>query len=147
MEVIIFIGMQASGKSTFYLSNFYKSHLRINLDMLKTRNREKIIYSACLEAKQSCVIDNTNPGVADRTRYIEPAKKAGFIVIGYYFEPNLEQCIERNSLRLGKEKIPVAALKDTYAKLVAPSLDEGFDQLYSVKVDGKGDFCVTQRQA
>ncbi|MFK5976608.1 MAG: hypothetical protein QM493_08880 [Sulfurovum sp.] len=39
---VIFIGLQASGKSTFFLENFYKTHIRINFDMLKTRHRENI---------------------------------------------------------------------------------------------------------
>lgn len=32
----------------------------INLDTLKTRNRERILLAACLEAKQPFVLDNTN---------------------------------------------------------------------------------------
>ena len=39
-ECIIFVGIQGSGKSTFYKENFFKTHVRINLDMLKSRNRE-----------------------------------------------------------------------------------------------------------
>ena len=46
MQLIIFIGIQASGKSTFYQQYFYHTHLRINLDMLKTRHREKLIFEA-----------------------------------------------------------------------------------------------------
>jgi len=42
MELIIFIGIQATGKSEFYKRRFYNTHIRINLDMLKTRNKEKI---------------------------------------------------------------------------------------------------------
>ena len=41
MELIIFIGLQAAGKSTFYKKNFSDIHIRINLDMLRTRHREK----------------------------------------------------------------------------------------------------------
>ena len=36
MQLIIFMGIQASGKSSYYLLNLAHSHLRINLDMLKT---------------------------------------------------------------------------------------------------------------
>ena len=39
MEIIILMGIQASGKSTFYRQKFADSHIRINLDMLKTRHR------------------------------------------------------------------------------------------------------------
>ncbi|MDN5646475.1 MAG: ATP-binding protein, partial [Acinetobacter sp.] len=33
MQLIIFMGIQASGKSSYYLLNLAHSHLRINLDM------------------------------------------------------------------------------------------------------------------
>lgn len=52
MQGVIFIGLQASGKYTFYAARFAKTHLRLNLDMLKTRHREKILFSVCLQAKQ-----------------------------------------------------------------------------------------------
>ena len=77
MEIIIFIGIQATGKSEFYKRRFYNTHIRINLDMLKTRNKEKILVEACLEAKQPFVVDNTNPTLADRKKYIDPAKNKG----------------------------------------------------------------------
>lgn len=50
MQLIIFTGIQASGKSSFYLLNVHHSHLRINLDMLKTRHREKLIFEANLNS-------------------------------------------------------------------------------------------------
>ena len=61
MEAVIFIGMQATGKSSFYLARFFHSHIRINLDMLKTRHREGLLLRACLEMQQPFVVDNTNP--------------------------------------------------------------------------------------
>ena len=73
-QLVILMGAQASGKSSFYLHQFFATHIRINLDMLKTRHREKLIFEACLAAKQSVVIDNTNPTRQDRARYIGPAK-------------------------------------------------------------------------
>jgi predicted kinase len=32
MEAIIFCGIQGSGKSTFFLQNFYHTHVRLNLN-------------------------------------------------------------------------------------------------------------------
>ena len=100
MEAIIFIGLQASGKSSFYQEKFIDTHIRINLDMLKTRHREKILFNACLEAKQPFVIDNTNPTREERSYYITSAKAKKFKIIGYYFESNLENCKLRNQQRI-----------------------------------------------
>ncbi|PPT09582.1 polynucleotide kinase 3-phosphatase-like [Geitlerinema sp. FC II] len=132
MEGIIFIGIQGSGKSTFYFQNFANTHIRINLDMLKTRHREKLIFEACLEAKQPLVIDNTNPTKADRTRYIPHLKTYKFSVIGYYFESSLPECLHRNNQRSGKAKIPEIGVRSTYKKLEIPDYSEGFDRLFSV---------------
>lgn len=142
MQGIVFIGLQASGKSSFYLERFYKTHIRLNLDMLKTRRREDILLQACLEAKQPVVIDNTNPTRKDRAGYIEAFKGAGFTVIGYYFCSGLEACLMRNRGRTGQEKIPEAGVIATYNRLEPPVFDEGFDRLYSVNIEGDG-FSVT----
>ena len=94
MQLIIFMGIQASGKSSYYLLNLAHSHLRINLDMLKTRHREKIIFEAGLASKTKMVIDNTNPTPADRARYIASAQAAGFEIVGYFFETELKGALE-----------------------------------------------------
>ena len=138
MNGIILIGLQASGKSSFFLSQFYKTHLRLSMDMLKTRNREKILFHACLEAKQPVAIDNTNPTVKDRQRYINSFKEHKFEVVGYYFKSSIEDCLQRNALRTGKERIPDVGLKGTYNKLEIPKLSEGFDKLYYVTMEKDG---------
>ena len=144
MEAVILIGIQASGKSSFCRDRFYNTHIRINLDMLKTRHREKILVQACLDAQQRFVVDNTNPTPADRARYILPAKDKGFRVVGYYFQSVLEDCKRRNSQRQGKQVIPVPGILATHKKLVLPSWDEGFDALYSVKLGTNYSFIVKE---
>lgn len=143
MQLIIFTGVQASGKSTFYMLNLYHSHLRINLDMLKTRHRENIIFEAGLVSKTKMVIDNTNPTRMDRARYIQRARDAGFEVIAYYFETDLKSTLERNSYRTGRANIPEVGVRATYKKLEVPSLDEGFDEIFKVKIVGNGEFAIT----
>ncbi|WP_202945745.1 AAA family ATPase [Acetonema longum] len=133
MEAVIFIGIQAAGKSTFYQENFFKTHIRINLDMLKTRHRESILLDACIRGKQPFVVDNTNPTVEDRKRYITIVKNAGFTVTGYYFHSCIQESIRRNESRTGREAVPVPGIKSTYAKLQLPRQEEGFDALYFVR--------------
>ncbi len=142
--MIIFTGIQATGKSTFYKENFFRTHVRINLDMLKTRHREKLLFEACLRMKQPFVVDNTNPARADRTRYILPAKEAGFCVKGYYFRSDIASALLRNSLRTGREQIPEKGVRATAARLERPSLSEGFDALSYVAIDEKNGFRVTE---
>ena len=66
-QAVIFIGIQASGKTTFYnrmLSDGTYTH--ISLDELHTRNKESQELTKCLENGNSFVIDNTNPEISDR---------------------------------------------------------------------------------
>jgi len=144
MEALIFVGVQGSGKTTFYRDRFFDTHVRINLDMLKTRHREQLLLAACLAAKQSFVIDNTNPLPSDRARYIGAAREAGFRVVAYFFDTTLRDAIQRNNQRAGKQKIPVPAIAGTFRKLQVPTLEEGFDDVYSVKVAPEGGFIVSK---
>ncbi|MGD1918198.1 MAG: AAA family ATPase [Pleurocapsa sp.] len=146
METVIFIGLQASGKSSFYKHKFADSHIRLNLDMLKTRHREQLLFNACLAAKQPVVIDNTNPTVIDRKKYILPAKNHRFEITGYYFQSDVEKCKQRNSLRQGKSKIPLVGILATANKLELPSYQEGFNRLHYVKTTKSNLFVVEQWQ-
>lgn len=134
MQLIIFTGVQASGKSTFYQQYFYHTHLRINLDMLKTRHRENILFEAALTSKTKMVIDNTNMSKEDRSRYIQRAKDAEFEVISYYFETDLNSTLVRNAQREGKANIPEKGVKATFQRLEIPQILEGFDELFKVKL-------------
>jgi predicted kinase len=135
MEAILFTGIQAVGKSTFYKERFFATHVRINLDMLKTRPRELLLLQACIAAKQPFVVDNTNTLRRDRARYIEVAKPAGFRIVGYYFQSSLKDALLRNSQREGKANIPAKGVLAAYQRLEIPSYTEGFDQLYYVSID------------
>lgn len=144
MEAVIFIGIQASGKSTFYRERFADTHVRINLDMLRTRHREKRLVETCLETGQSFVVDNTNPARDDRARYVPKAREAGFRVVGYYFQSRVADAIARNGARPEARRLPEKGIRGAHARLRLPSLDEGFDELYYVKFDGNGGFAVEE---
>lgn len=142
MEMILFIGGQAAGKSTFYQQHFRDTHLRINLDMLRTRHREAILLEACLRMKQPFVVDNTNPTLEDRQRYIPLARAAGFRVVGYYFAIRLEIALQRNAQREGRQLIPDKGVLATYRRLQRPAWSEGFDALHIVRPVGRQRFIV-----
>ncbi len=135
MEAIIFVGIQGSGKSTFYQRRFFRTHIRLNLDMLKTRHRERILMGACIESKQSFVVDNTNVTRRDRRRYLDALRGTDFTVKCYYFRSRLDECLERNRMREGEENIPDAGVRGSYGRLEIPSYKEGFDALFHVHIE------------
>lgn len=143
-EAVLFIGLQGAGKSTFYRSRFADTHLRINLDELKTRYREKLVLLASIQQKLSFVVDNTNATPQQRARFIAPAVEAGYKVIAYYFIPDLKRALEQNALRTGPAKVHPAAIYGTRKKMQSPDRSEGFDTIYNVEIIATGEYRVTE---
>lgn len=141
MEAVIFVGIQAAGKSTFYRERFFDTHVRINLDMLRTRRRERLLLEACIAAGQPFVVDNTCATAEDRARYLAPARAAGFRVTGYFFEPDPQGSLRRNAARA--RQVPPRGIFGTLKRLERPTLSEGFDALHRV-VLADGGFRVEE---
>jgi predicted kinase len=144
MEVLIFVGIQASGKSSFYRERFFTTHLRISLDLLRTRHRERTLLAWCLQHGQRFVVDNTNPTAEERAAYIAPARAAGFRVVGYAFAVDVPASITRNAARPVGEQVPVPAIGGTKKRLAWPQRDEGFDALHYVRIAPAGGFLIEE---
>ncbi|MEO8971857.1 MAG: AAA family ATPase [Ktedonobacteraceae bacterium] len=148
MELIIFTGLQASGKSTFYQTHFAMAYTHISMDLLQhnknPRKRQLVLIEDALQAQQSVVVDNTNPSLEDRLPLIQLGRLYSAKIAGYYFDANVRQCIERNRQREGKAKVPDVAIYATAKKMVRPSYAEGFDMLYEVSIGENGTFKVRE---
>jgi predicted kinase len=149
-ELVLFIGLQGAGKSSFYRARFSVSHDWVSKDRFpNNRNparRQRQLIEESLRAGRSVVIDNTNPTRRERVELIELARSFGARVVGYYFESRLADCLERNRKRVGKERVPDVALYATRKRLELPSFTEGFDQLFFVRLAGESDFEVVEWQ-
>lgn len=148
MELVIFTGLQAAGKSSFYRFRFAASHVLVSKDRLRNNRRpgrrQRQLIEAALQAGQSVVVDNTNPTAQDRVELIALARAHGAAVTGYYFESRLEDCLERNRLRVGKERVPDVALLTVASKLELPAYGEGFDWLFHVRLADSQSFEVRE---
>jgi len=144
VEAVIFVGLQAAGKSSFYKGRFFDTHLRLSLDMLRTRRRERLLLQACIQTRQRFVVDNTNPTCAERQVYIQPAREAGFRVIGYYFQSRVEDCKRRNEQRPASQQVPLRGILATAGRMELPSVAEGFDDLHYVRIDQSGSFVIEE---
>jgi len=142
MELALLIGIPASGKSTFCRERFFGSHLRLSLDMLRTRRRERGLFQACLETRTRAVIDNTNASPEERALFIAPARQARFRIVGYYLSTDLSLALARNKARAGAARVPDVALLATHSRLRLPNFEERFDELFFVTDDGRGGFTV-----
>ena len=138
MELIILMGLQASGKSTFYRSHFAAMHAYVSKDLLRNNKkpgrRQMQLVEEALQAGQSVVVDNTNPTPEVREPLIRLGHEYGAEVIGCYFESETRSSLERNKTRSGKARVPNVAIYTTAKKLIRPSYTEGFDKLYDVRI-------------
>jgi predicted kinase len=146
MQLVLFCGIQATGKSTFYQQRFFHSHVRLSLDLLRTRHREQRFLQVCLETQMRCVVDNTNPTRAERASYITPARAAGFEIVGYFFQSIAADALLRNRQRPVERQVPDKGIRGTRNRLEIPAPSEGFDKLYYVRVAGNQEFMLTEWQ-
>ena len=128
MEAVILCGLQASGKTTLYRDRFLETHARISMDLLRTRAREAAFLRTCLDTRMPFVVDNTNPTVAERARYVAPAREAGFKVVGYLVDVPFAVAQARNAAR--ERVVPMVGLGDVARRLVTPTPEEGFDEVW-----------------
>jgi predicted kinase len=146
MDLVIFIGLQATGKSTFYRTHFAGTHDWISKDRLRNnRNparRQRRLLDETLGAGRSAVVDNTNASRDERLNLIALGRSFGARVLGYFFQSRLADCIKRNRQRTGKERVPDVALFATRKRLELPNLAEGYDQLFFVQTLGDERFEV-----
>ena len=139
-ELVIFVGLQASGKSTFFRERFAATHEHVSKDLFRNnRNRNRRqgqLVEAALRAGRPVVVDNTNPTVGDRRPLVELGRRFGARIVGYYFDSDVRDCLARNARREGRARVPDVAVFATAKRLVPPSHDEGFDGLYRVRPEG-----------
>ena len=84
MEMILFVGLPGSGKSTFYKNHYFNTHLRISNDLLRTKNRTQKLLDFCRETNMSFVIDNTCTTKEVRKRFIEYCNSEDLLLYWWY---------------------------------------------------------------
>lgn len=133
LELIVFVGMQAAGKSTYYRAELAATHVHVSKDLMpNTRNKDvkqTQMITQALQAGRSVVVDNTNPTPAVRAPLIALGKLLGARVVAYYFETTPKIAVARNRGREGKARVPDYVIYVTARKLVPPSFEEGFDEV------------------
>lgn len=145
-DCVIFVVLQASGKTTFYRRRFADTHQHVSKDNWPNVTRKSVRQARVLEealgAGRCVVVDNTNPTVADREPIIAIARAHGVRVIGYYFDATTREAVGRNRQREGLARVPDVAIFTTAKRLIPPQASEGFDELFRVSIRDDGQFDV-----
>jgi len=140
-EILIFVGLQGAGKTTYFSRHFSTTHELISKDRMSgagKQARSLARIASALEAGKSVVVDNTHPAVEDRAQLLELAARLGVAAIAYWFDTPPDECEARNARRDGDARVPDFVQRRTLGRLVEPTLAEGFDQVITVR-NGKAE--------
>jgi predicted kinase len=147
-ELVILVGLPASGKTSFYRQRFAATHVHVSKDLMPRAARDKQErqmeqVDRALAVGLPVVVDNTNPRAADRALLIALARRHGARVVAYSFDAKVGESIRRNAER--NPSVPKVAIFTTAKRLEPPTFAEGFDEIHDVRVAGEGVFSVAQR--
>jgi len=137
-EMIIMVGIQASGKTTFVKRHLLPNgYVHINRDTLNTQGKCLEMTRTSLSEGKRVVIDNTNPDVGSRKKYIDLARPHGIPVRCFVSSTIKDLALHLNFYRErvtngSVEKIPEVAYRSFMMKYMPPSLNEGFSQIRTI---------------
>ncbi|MFD0901568.1 AAA family ATPase [Actinomadura sediminis] len=145
-EVAVLIGLQASGKTTFYRARLAATHVHVSKDHFPKARRKQArqmrLVAEALADGRDVAVDNTNPSPDEWAPLIEAGHRCGARVVGYWFPPDVALSMRRNALRPPEIRVPDVGVYATLKRLRRPEPGDGFDELWSVRPDGRGGFAV-----
>ncbi|XP_006229120.1 bifunctional polynucleotide phosphatase/kinase isoform X2 [Rattus norvegicus] len=136
-EVVVAVGFPGAGKSTFIQKHLVSAgYVHVNRDTLGSWQRCVNSCQAALRQGKQVVIDNTNPDIQSRARYIQCAKDAGVPCRCFSFCATIEQARHNNRFRemTDPSHAPVSDMvMFSYRKqFEPPTLAEGFLEILQV---------------
>ncbi|OCF78678.1 DNA 3'-phosphatase [Kwoniella mangroviensis CBS 8886] len=147
LEIVLFVGPPASGKSSFFRKHFApEGYEHINQDLLGTRDRCLRIAEHFLTAGKKVVVDNTNRNRETRAHWIRLAMKLKIPIRLFHFLCPLELAKHNNVYRAcygppdepTRTLLPTLAFNSYAGAFEKPSIDEGFDEIRGVNFHFEG---------
>jgi RNA ligase len=125
--LIMLMGPQGSGKTTYYKKNL-KGALRVSQDDQGRNEHMKVFEDALRNGEQTVVVDRMNFDRQQRSRYLNPAKKAGYSTKIVWLNEDKAICIKRCQERRGhptlKPEDAESAVNWYFSRMQPPSRTE-----------------------
>ncbi|KAF7715498.1 Uncharacterized protein PECH_007022 [Penicillium ucsense] len=147
LDLVIFCGSPAAGKSTFFWNNLEPlGYERVNQDILGSRPKCLKVARELLQADKSVAVDNTNATQEVRAYWIALAKEFKIPIRCVHFLSSPELCKHNAAARASnkelnpeaRQTLPGIAFIDYARRYQPPSLEEGFEDITPVEFRFKG---------
>lgn len=151
-ELILLVGVPASGKSTFR-DTFFPEAAIVNPDsfigytkenpwtsvgaMIAWKKSDELLIEYISQCEEKIVFDATFITPKRRKKYIKIAKQNNIKVSAIYLEIPLKVAKERNAKRDPYRTVPEKTIIEMYEKLVPPAKEEGFDEVFLYNFETK----------
>ena len=132
--ITLFVGPPGSGKSTEakkYLQTHGNREDLVYVNQDSQGNEHLEIFNRAIKAKKDIVVDRMNFNKGQRNRYLDPARKHGYLTRVIVLHVPFEECLKRASARKNHETIKDA---ETAEKAI-----RGFFSRYERVEDGEVD--------
>jgi predicted kinase len=144
-RLIILMGLQGAGKSSFYRKYFSEGPALVSKDKMKNKKHKGLVQEKLirqfLSNNQSVIVDNMNLTKVNRKELIQLGREYGAEIILYFFPLTVDESFERNKGPNRKEVPPVGIYSAAKA-FEFPEKSEGFDEMYTVRMINHDKFAV-----